>query len=340
MPRITVLMPVYNAEKYLKEAVESILTQTFTDFEFLIIDDGSTDKSIEVVNSYDDNRIRLVKNMRNMGISKTLNKGVKLASADLIARMDADDISLPERLEKQLAFMERNPEYAMLSSNVEKINEKGESLGHYNPNPRILYFYLVFHCFGIYHPTVMYRKEAVLDVGMYPETHSEDYRLWIKLIRNYRFSYVRDILLKYRISDYSISQSLLVDEYSADEKKYIKDNLRYFAGNQYDLPDSWLEAYRNNFEPICSDQDVNEMIRCIQEVDEIAFYVMNKENVNREPEDISLAVTYKKRHLIEYFMNKLSIIKSAYLFFKTARERRLASLLVRGIAKRFKERVF
>ena len=96
MPQVTVLMPVFNGEKYLAEAIESILNQTFKDFEFLIVDDGSEDRSAEIINSYKDKRIKLLRNERNLGVSRSCNKGIKLAEGKYIARMDCDDISLPE----------------------------------------------------------------------------------------------------------------------------------------------------------------------------------------------------------------------------------------------------
>ena len=109
-PKVTVLMPVYNCEKYLRESIESILNQTFKDFEFLIINDGSSDKSAEIVESYNDNRINFVQNEKNIGLAASLNRGLDIAKGEYIARMDADDISLPERLEKQVRFMETNPQ--------------------------------------------------------------------------------------------------------------------------------------------------------------------------------------------------------------------------------------
>src|SRR5437867_1168505 len=117
-PVLTVLMPVYNASKHLREAIESILGQTFTDFEFLIIDDGSTDNSIEIIRSYNDPRIRFLVNEHNLGISATLNKGIELSSTELIARMDADDLSYPDRLQQQYDYFQQYPETVMLSTSV------------------------------------------------------------------------------------------------------------------------------------------------------------------------------------------------------------------------------
>src|SRR5690242_1454586 len=111
---LTVLMPVYNAERFLREAIDSILAQSLQQFEFLIIDDGSTDSSVDIIRSYTDSRIRFIQNERNLGISATLNKGIELSKTELIARMDADDISYPTRLEKQYQYFLTHPDCALL----------------------------------------------------------------------------------------------------------------------------------------------------------------------------------------------------------------------------------
>src|SRR3712207_1463638 len=114
-PDVTVLMPVFNAEKYIRKSIESILNQTFKSFEFLIIDDGSRDNSAGIVRSYADSRIRFIQNDKNLGITATLNKGIELASCELIARMDADDFSYPQRLERQYAYFQKHPDCALVS---------------------------------------------------------------------------------------------------------------------------------------------------------------------------------------------------------------------------------
>ncbi len=115
-PRVTVLMSVYNGEKYLREAIDSILNQTFKDFEFLIIDDGSTDSSADIIRSYTDFRIRLIQNEKNIGLTRSLNKGLKLAKGEYIARMDVDDISLPIRFEKQVSFLDKYEDVKLVGS--------------------------------------------------------------------------------------------------------------------------------------------------------------------------------------------------------------------------------
>ena len=124
-PRITVLMSVYNGEKYLKEAIDSVLSQTFKDFEVLIINDGSIDKTSKILKTYKDPRIRIINNKKNIGLTKSLNKGLKLARGEYIARMDDDDVSKPNRLEKQFEFMEKNSKYAVVGSFIEIIDSKG-----------------------------------------------------------------------------------------------------------------------------------------------------------------------------------------------------------------------
>src|SRR5258705_299739 len=159
---VTVLMQVYNSERFLSEAIDSILNQTFTDFEFLIIDDGSTDNSLKIIKSYSDARIRLVQNEKNLGITATLNKGIVLARADLISRMDADDISYPERLQKQYEYLKDHPDCALLSTQARVIAEDKQVEYIDDTNSDFFYYNLTFSS-PIFHPSVMYRKKAVQD---------------------------------------------------------------------------------------------------------------------------------------------------------------------------------
>lgn len=341
MAKVTVLMPVYNAEKFLSEAIESILGQSFSDFEFLIIDDGSTDNSIDIIHSYKDDRIHLFRNKRNMGISKTLNMGIEMAGSDLIARMDADDISLADRLNKQYNFMHNHPEYCFVSSDVEKISANGKTLRKSgkkkSSGSKFFYYNLTFHCYGIYHPAVMYRKKPVQDVGMYPETLSEDYRLWSKLIRKYPFFHIPETLVKYRITNQSISHEHYFKEYRDAEKIYIIDNLKYFVGEDYSIPDSWLEAYRNNFDPLCHPKKINEMARCIRELEVITSHILAKENVNRNPKAIKLASEQKKKHLLRSFLRQISAFHKLQLIIMMGNYEWQVRLLITGLFRRLKK---
>ena len=134
-PKVTVVIPVYNREKYVGIAVDSILSQTFSDFELLVIDDGSIDRSIDVVLSYSDPRIRLVCNNTNLGVATTRNKGIQLARGEYLAFLDSDDWAYPERLAKQTAFLDNHPDYAAVGSWIEWMSEAGHPSGRIKRKP-------------------------------------------------------------------------------------------------------------------------------------------------------------------------------------------------------------
>lgn len=207
---VTVLMPVYNGEKYLRQAIDSILEQTFLDFEFLILNDGSTDRTMEIVESYNDSRIRMVHNEKNMKLIFTLNKGINLARGKYIARMDCDDISLPERLTKQVAFMDEHPEVGILGGSIYIIdgNGKRKYKVQYPTKHHVFCWGLCFYC-PVAHPTVMMRKEVIVSVGGYNNdmVHAEDYDLWYRLNRRTNFANLKDVLLYLRKHENCVSET-------------------------------------------------------------------------------------------------------------------------------------
>ncbi|UCH96417.1 MAG: glycosyltransferase [Candidatus Aminicenantes bacterium] len=211
-PEITVLMSVYNGEKFLEEAIESILNQSLENFEFLIIDDGSTDKSPEIIKSYRDTRIKLIQNNKNSGLVRNLNRGIARARGKYIARMDADDISLPTRLEEQYKFMESHRNIAVCGTWVTFIGAKIDALENNvlkNPsNPEEIRCWFLFNCV-LKHPTVIIRKEVLDREGyLYSEAfnRAEDYDLWARISGKYDLSNLEKVLLKYRVHPDSISQ--------------------------------------------------------------------------------------------------------------------------------------
>ena len=199
-PKISVIMPAYNAEQYISEAIESILNQTYSNFEFIIIDDGSTDRTVEMVQSYSDPRIRFVQNEHNLGVAATLNRGLKLATGEYIARMDADDIALNNRFEIQVAFMDTHPEVTVLGTAIEKFGmEHGTVL--FSEHHEDLKIDLLFSC-CFAHPSVMMRAETLRHNGFrYDPAFSrmEDYDLWDRISVNHQLSALPDVLLRYRI---------------------------------------------------------------------------------------------------------------------------------------------
>lgn len=202
-PTVSVVMPVYNAEKYLRQAIESILNQTFKDFEFLIFNDGSTDESANIVEFYTrrDTRIIFFNYQQNTGYLKHLNQGIIEAKGKYIARMDADDISFPERFEKQVTFMEDNQEIGVcgtwfsIFSDSTTINEKVKR--HPMTDIEIKIALLRYCCFG--HPTIM-AKTQLLKLNPYNKDFypAEDFDLWARLVPITKFHNIPEVLLAYR----------------------------------------------------------------------------------------------------------------------------------------------
>jgi len=200
-PKVTVLMPVYNGEKYIREAIESILRQTFTDFEFLIVNDGSTDKSIEIIQSYNDSRIKLVNNERNLGLIATLNKGLDLARGKYIARMDCDDISLPERLKKQVEFMNTHPEVGACGTRVKTIGDK-VCIRECRVDHDLMRCRLIFEPV-IAHPSVILRKSLIDKFSLRYDPRfikAEDYEFWVRCSDNFSLTNINQTLLLYRLN--------------------------------------------------------------------------------------------------------------------------------------------
>jgi glycosyltransferase involved in cell wall biosynthesis len=207
-PKLSVLMPVYNGEKYIHEAIDSILSQTFADFEFVIIDDASTDRSVDVIRSFGDPRILFLQNDSNLGLIATLNRGLDTVSGEYVARMDQDDVSLPERFAKQVVFMDSNPKVAASGTWARDIDEGGRIIGRrphvpvgrqmendfWHPSPMI-------------HPSVMIRLEHLGNVRYNPEAiHAEDYDLWLSLKKKHQLDNLPEYLLLYRVHPESITR--------------------------------------------------------------------------------------------------------------------------------------
>jgi glycosyltransferase involved in cell wall biosynthesis len=208
-PKVTVLMPVYNGEKYIGKAIDSILCQTFSNFEFLIINDGSTDQSANIVNSYNDSRIILIHNERNIRLISTLNKGLKIARGQYIARMDCDDISLPERLMRQYDFMEKNLDVGIVGSWMQIVdeNEIPIRLVRYTAPPEQIPSILLFDNY-FSHPSVFIRRSCLPSEGyrLFFD-YAEDYDLWVRVAENSKLCNLQQVLIKYREHSSNTSQA-------------------------------------------------------------------------------------------------------------------------------------
>lgn len=203
-PCVSVIMSVYNGSHYLREAIDSILNQSFSDFEFIIINDCSTDDTEDILTGYArrDNRVVLLKNEENLGLTKSLNKGLVIARGDYIARQDADDISLPERLNKQIEILENYREVILVSCNLELVDADGKSIQRIYRDclPEILQWHLLFYNHIGGHSQVVFRRRPVVELGGYSEhyRYAQDYELWLRLAGAGKFLILPDILLHYR----------------------------------------------------------------------------------------------------------------------------------------------
>jgi glycosyltransferase involved in cell wall biosynthesis len=315
-PKLTVLMPVYNAASFLREAMDSILQQTFRDFEFLIIDDGSTDESIAIVQSYNDSRIRFIQNEKNEGIAATLNRGIALASCELIARMDADDTSYPTRLQKQYDYMTRDTACALLSTWCRVVTGEGKHVRLERYTSRFFYYNLTFECW-IYHPTVMFRKTAVTAVGMYSKPYSEDYDLFWKLAQKFRIANLGEILLDYRLSPTSLNTVLRKKEYDIANRENVLRNIRHYMGADFTLREEYLECLRHHTTPIAALNDIPSIIECLGVLEKITKKITNTPNINRNEKDIADAAWFKNDFIIYQLFQELPWPGNFLLLVKT-----------------------
>ena len=207
MPKVSVIMSVYNGEKYLKEAVDSILNQTFKDFEFIIVDDGSTDGTFAILKNYKDHRIKII-NQSRLGIAEAKNKAVDSSSGEYIAIMDADDVSLPERLEVEVDFLEQHKDVGLVSADLYMVDENGKLIlerSALNGNEYIQK--RIRESFCIHHGPSMIRRDVFQMVGGYRKEfrYALDYDLFLRIAENAMLENINRPLYKYRVSFNSIS---------------------------------------------------------------------------------------------------------------------------------------
>lgn len=208
VPTISVVMPVYNAATYLQQAIDSILNQSFTDFELLVIDDGSTDQSVEIISAITDKRIVFLRNERNRGLIYTLNRGLEYARGIYVARMDADDISHQARFALQVEYMDQHPEIGVCGTWMETFGGQVSQIVKNPIDPAMARCLLLFRTVVV-HPSVMIRRSILADYGLRysPEyQHAEDYEFWNRFSRVTSITNLPQVLLRYRMSDEQISR--------------------------------------------------------------------------------------------------------------------------------------
>lgn len=213
-PLVSIVLPAYNCEKYIHATIDSLLNQTYQNFELLIINDGSTDGTTKIIDTYTDSRIQLINNSKNEGLIFSLNKGLALAKGKYIARIDADDICLSTRIEKQVQWLEKNTNTVILATQIQLINEEGLVVGHWTldqqkTTAKHIKNAMLWHC-CIAHPTVMMRSKIIKQYQYATnQKHSEDYGLWLEVLSdNYIIEKIPEPLLHYRVHDSSITGAI------------------------------------------------------------------------------------------------------------------------------------
>jgi glycosyltransferase involved in cell wall biosynthesis len=266
-PKVTVLMAAYNEKRFIREAVESILDQTFPDFEFLIINDGSTDGTRNLLLSYDDPRIRFIDNEQNIGLVKSLNRGLALARGEYIARQDADDRSHRFRLEKQVLFMEANPDVVLLGTQVLLVNEFGRPARlaySHRPVTKLGIRWRLMIDSAFVHSSVMFRRKVIWDeLHGYNElfVDREDAELWSRVTVDHEAQNLSETLLDSRTHSASITANFGT---KSDHSFYeiIRRNLYRYLQSETIPGDRWIRLHLATYsgQPITDHKDAKHLI--------------------------------------------------------------------------------
>ena len=230
-PVVSILMPVYKTAPYLREAVDSILSQSFTDFELIVLNDCSPDDAEEILDTYSDPRIVRYKGEKNVGLSNILNVGIGMAQGKYVARMDSDDVSLPDRLRIQVDYLESHPEIDLVSSGMKLFGAK-EEVWMREQNPDKVKIEALFHS-PILHASSLWRRVRFEDNGLrfrQEMVPSEDYDLWTRaLVKGLKLANLRQVLYKYRIhpAQATTRTDLTAEKDRLVQQRFLRDTLPY-----------------------------------------------------------------------------------------------------------------
>lgn len=302
--KISVIMPIHNCDTYLRQAIDSILQQTFTNFEFIIVDDASNENTKKIIKSYTDERIVLLENKEKLGVAKSLNKAIAIAQGDYIARMDADDISLVNRFDKQISYLEKKPLIDLVGSNAYLINANDKEIGLYiRPSLPKIIKWTAFFSNPMIHPSIM-AKAPILKQNHYQENleNGQDYELWSRLIftNHAQLANLDDFLLKHRVHQESVTQKAIIQNKKGGSLKISTNNLNYFG---LDAPE------KNNYLQVLFDQNVTikKYLSLIKSIKKLEKKFIINEQLN--PQEIqAIKDNNRKRYfglIKQYGKNKL-----------------------------------
>ena len=308
MSTLTVIMPVYNGEKFLKESLNSLLNQTFTDFTVLVLNDNSTDKTSEILDVFtkQDSRITVITKTKNEGPANLRNEGIERASTEFIALLDADDIALPTRFEKQLDYLKNHPEVGVCGTWFTFFGDKKEKTVRHEVSHDALKVQFLHSC-GIGNPTVMFRKSVLKGLRFeHQYVPAEDYGLWSQLIFKTQFHNIPESLLKYRWHDANISQTkeanLRKSEILIKTKQL--EQLRIQPTNPEILYYVYAVSLQRN-------QASEHVIKTVQAAKDLL-----KHNKNLQVYDLKLFENHINRTIVRTIRNATSYNKAFYKFIK------------------------
>ena len=251
-PLISVLLPAYNSEDYIAETIDSILRQTLDDFEILVINEfGSDDQTVEIIEMFHDDRIKIVQNEERLGLAESLNKGMKMARGKYIARIDADDLSSPDRFEKQVRFLDENPEYGVCGSWQHHFGPDTDMIHRVPVSHEALKAQFLYRC-ELCHSTLMLRREAFIDNGLFydPSRAAEDYELWTRAVYCFKFANLPEVLGEYRVGGGNITAQK-IDRLSKESGEICASLLRQHLGIHVEaghIP--FLSSWTNEFNKV------------------------------------------------------------------------------------------
>ena len=271
-PEISVILPVYNGEKFLKKSIDSILSQTFKNFELIIIDDGSTDGSSGIIDSFDDYRISHIE-QQNQGLGATLNSMINFSRASLIARQDQDDISVSERLEKQVNELKEDASLVLVGSWARIIDENGNYTGQCHKHPsedEELRFHLLFDN-PFVHSAVLYKRQALAQVGFYCSKNSgqfpEDFDLWQRLSKVGKIRNIKEFLLHYRSTKNGMSGHFDIEKRKLTVKLCLRHYRAICCNDSSDEVEKLLNIYHRAPEKYGKKIDVSELLKNIEKIE-------------------------------------------------------------------------
>jgi glycosyltransferase involved in cell wall biosynthesis len=313
-------MSVFNGQMYLNECIESILSQTFENFEFLILDDASNDSTYDIIKNYKDKRIKLIRNEKNLGLTKSLNLLLDIVRGEHVARIDADDVACNERFIKQTFALDENKSVGMVASNCDIINENSDFLFNHCPssNDTALKWSFIFRN-PIRHSTVMLRKDVINKVGKYNEffEFSQDYELWHRILINSKIKIIPETLCKIRNHKKSISSKMLENQYyfsNIVSKNQIEYYLKKYISNKELIKLKTIYVHRHPIEI----KEINKIqIKDFDNILKIYFdLALSFEKVCLDHDSLILEVTSDIKSLLKISKIRPDLRKSIKKFLK------------------------